>query len=64
MPVNRCQLNNKPGYKWGDSGKCYTYVPGNRSSETKAKDKAVKQGIAIGEFLRETLRKIRDLCVA
>jgi hypothetical protein len=39
MPLKECQENNKNGWKWGDSGKCYT-GPG-------AKKKALKQGRAI-----------------
>lgn len=47
MPVKRCRLNNKPGWKYGDEGKCYTYTAGNKKSEATAKLKASKQGVAI-----------------
>lgn len=39
MPLKRCSNNDKSGWKWGDSGKCYT-GPG-------AKKKAIRQGVAI-----------------
>lgn len=39
MPLKRCQSDGKPGYKWGDSGKCYT--------GDGAREKAIKQGRAI-----------------
>ncbi len=39
MPAKRCTVNSKGGWKWGDSGKCYT-GPG-------AKNKALRQGRAI-----------------
>lgn len=39
MPVKKCTENGKSGYKWGDSGKCYT-GPG-------AREKAIRQGRAI-----------------
>lgn len=39
MPLQKCTDNGKSGYKWGDSGHCYT-GPG-------AKKKALKQGQAI-----------------
>lgn len=39
MPLKKCNENNKSGYKWGDSGRCYTGPEG--------KKKAIKQGIAI-----------------
>ncbi len=39
MPVKRCQIEGKDGFKWGDSGKCYT--------GPEAKKKAIAQGIAI-----------------
>jgi hypothetical protein len=50
MPVKECQDNGKPGLKWGDSGKCYTYTPNNEGSRRKAKKSAITQGIAIGDF--------------
>jgi hypothetical protein len=39
MPLKKCREGGKSGWKYGDSGKCYT-GPG-------AKKKAIKQGIAI-----------------
>jgi hypothetical protein len=47
MPVKRCQSNGKPGFKWGDSGKCYTYTPGNTQSRVRARQRAEKQGRAV-----------------
>lgn len=39
MPVKRCQKDGKKGYKWGDSGTCYT--------GPDARQKALAQGRAI-----------------
>ena len=50
MPVKDCQDTGKPGLKWGDSGKCYTYTPNNEGSRRRAKKSAITQGIAIGDF--------------
>jgi hypothetical protein len=50
MPVKECQDSGKPGLKWGDQGKCYTYTPNNEGSRRKAKKSAITQGIAIGDF--------------
>jgi hypothetical protein len=50
MPVKECQSENKPGFKYGDSGKCYTYDPKNIGQKNNAKKSAILQGIAIGEF--------------
>jgi len=47
VPLMRCQENGKPGYKWGKSGKCYTYIPGDKASRERAKRKAMEQGRAI-----------------
>jgi hypothetical protein len=47
MPVQRCQKNNKPGFKWGDEGYCYTYTPGDEESRKRARENALKQGLAI-----------------
>jgi len=49
MPFKRCSEGEKPGWKWGDRGKCYTYTVGNEESENQAKLKAAKQAVAIGE---------------
>lgn len=50
MPVNKCSSNGKPGFKWGDSGKCYIYTPGDEASIKEAKKKVLAQATAIGEF--------------
>lgn len=47
MPVQECELNGKPGFKWGQEGHCYTYTTGNESSKAKAKSAAHAQGVAI-----------------
>lgn len=44
MPLKKCSANGRPGYKWGDSGKCYTYSPGDKVGMGKAKQKAHIQG--------------------
>ena len=46
MPVIRCKEDGKPGYKWGNSGKCYTYTSGDKQSREDAKSKAEAQGRA------------------
>jgi hypothetical protein len=50
MPVQSCEENNKPGYKWGQQGKCYTYNPDNEGQRRKAKQYAIIQGYAVGDF--------------
>ena len=47
MPVQKCMANGRPGFKWGKSGKCYTYTPGNDKSRDQAKQKAEHQGRAV-----------------
>ena len=48
MPVKSCTTNGKPGFQWGNSGKCYPYTPGNEASMKAAKKKAIAQGVAAG----------------
>ena len=70
MPVNPCSENGKPGFKWGDSGKCYLYDRGDSKSMGEAKRKATIQGIATGEYdteksfdeeeLEETLKSLKE----
>ena len=47
MPLKRCSSDERPGWKWGDSGKCYTYIRGDAQSESQAKSKALRQGRAM-----------------
>lgn len=59
----KCMLNGKPGFKYGESGKCYTYNPGNQKQMNEAKRKAILQGIAIGKGKlndRSTAEKINS----
>lgn len=39
MPLKKCSNDGKSGWKWGDSGKCYTGPSGKKD--------AIKQGIKI-----------------
>ena len=47
MPVQACQQDGKPGFRWGQRGKCYTYEPGSLRSKAAARLKAEAQGKAI-----------------
>lgn len=46
MPVKACSEGGKPGFQWGDKGKCYTYASGDEAGMKKAKQKAYIQGAA------------------
>ena len=56
MPIQNCQSDKDPGFKWGDAGKCYTYNPKNEGSKRNARKKATAQGIAIGDIKLEGLK--------
>jgi hypothetical protein len=47
MPVETCQVDGSPGYRWGDHGKCYRYEVNNEWSRKRARAKAERQGRAI-----------------
>lgn len=47
MPVMSCSEDGKSGWKYGNSGKCYTYPTGDKKASGQAKLKAYKQGAAI-----------------
>ena len=59
MPVERCQIDNQDGYRWGPNGKCYT--------GPDAESKAAEQGRAIQaagglkqlQAIREALAKVK-----
>ena len=57
MPVQSCNQNGKPGYKYGESGACYTYSPGDEAGRKKAKQKAYIQGAAIAARTGEKMEK-------
>jgi hypothetical protein len=46
MPVVSCSDDGKPGFRWGDSGKCYTYASGDEASRERARERAERQGRA------------------
>lgn len=60
MPVQPCQEDGKPGYKWGESGKCYIYTPGDESSMSRARASAERQGRAARAGGYEGMRKQED----
>lgn len=47
MPIENCQLNGKPGFRYGKQGHCYTYTAGDAASREQARAKAETQGQAI-----------------
>ena len=47
MPIQSCQSGGKPGYKWGSSGKCYTYTAGDEKGKARALRQAKEQSRAI-----------------
>ena len=52
MPVQACTLAGRPGFKWGQGGRCYTYTPGDERGRDAAKQLAFKQGLAIDAKLK------------
>ena len=48
MPVMSCMMDGMPGFKYGESGHCYTYTKGNEKAMGRAKRKALLQGVAMG----------------
>ena len=57
MPIQPCSDGSNPGFKWGDSGKCYIYTPNDDKSRIEARKKALAQGIAIGDIDTKTVNK-------
>ena len=53
MPVRPCTENERPGYKYGEDGFCYTYTSGDEAGRKEAKRKAHIQGAAIKESSEE-----------
>ena len=47
MPVHRTTKNGQPAYQYGTTGAKYVYKSGNTASRERAKQKAIKQALAI-----------------
>lgn len=57
MPLQRCQQEGKPGWRWGGAGTCYVYTPGVASSEAIAKKRAMAQAVAISHSQKSEGKK-------
>jgi hypothetical protein len=55
-----CNAEGKPGYKYGESGHCYTYTEGNEEGRKAAKHKAILQGTAIAHNSNEKLELSKE----
>lgn len=53
MPAQRCRANGRRGWKWGRTGKCYTYRTGDKAGSKRAMALARKQGFAIEKSKRK-----------
>ena len=40
MPLQRCEVRGRSGWRWGSKGKCYTYNENDERSERRAKSRA------------------------
>jgi hypothetical protein len=47
MPIQSCRARNRPGFRFGLTGRCYTYTEGDEASRQRAIAKAQAQGRAI-----------------
>jgi len=68
MPVKSCTEGEKPGFKWGDEGKCYPYTAGDDASKGAARKKAIAQGAAMNMSdlkiqMQEIIEKTTPLAV-
>lgn len=63
MPVKACSSKGKPGYQYGDAGKCYTYTPGDEEGRKEAKRLAYVQGSAIAARTGEKLTEEKGIDV-
>jgi len=47
MPLQRCQKNGRPAFRWGKTGKCYAYRESDPASRRAARERALRQARAI-----------------
>jgi hypothetical protein len=60
MPLQRCEQDGRPGWKWGATGACFTYAPGSLSAENIARKNAMAQAVAIS-FAQKRAGKTPDI---
>lgn len=60
MPVKLGKDDKGCYAKWGDQGAHYYYECGDEDARNKAKEKAYKQGYAIGDFHRTNIKKMLE----
>jgi SPP1 gp7 family putative phage head morphogenesis protein len=46
VPLEHCQIEGRPGWRWGNAGHCYGYQPGSEESEKLARAAAMRQAYA------------------
>lgn len=46
MPIEVCEIDGRPGFRWGQSGKCYIYTAHDEDSRMVAYSQAARQGVA------------------
>lgn len=47
MPIHRVIVNGKPALQYGTHGAKYPYKPGSKASREAARQKCIKQALAI-----------------
>jgi hypothetical protein len=47
MPIRECQEGGRPGFRWGNASKCWTYDPNSDASRERARRECLEQGRAI-----------------
>jgi hypothetical protein len=47
MPIHRVIVNGKPALQYGARGAKYPYKPGNKASREAARQRCIKQALAI-----------------
>jgi hypothetical protein len=58
-PIHSCQEGDKPGWKAGDAGKCYTYKKKDKKASDKAKQEAYVQWYAMtGGKMNESVTEL------
>ena len=58
MPTISCQKDGKSGFKFGETGKCFTYT--TESGKERARNKADRQGAAINARRSAEVKKYEE----
>jgi hypothetical protein len=61
MPIMKCEEDGKPGFKWGETGKCYIYTDDDSKRNALYKAKQQGEAIKINQATSDKIQELHDM---